>query len=76
MSTLVFRPSLADHDQFLRCVVENPALKNSKIEDSVKLKIHCKYLLHLKHLNALCNRAPARLFPGERERAKVELGRE
>ncbi len=42
-SSLTFVPRVSDHEKELRCVVDNPILDKSEIEDSVVLQVHCEY---------------------------------
>ena len=43
MSVLSFKPEIRDHGKVLTCRAENPGLEKSAIQDSLLLKVHCKY---------------------------------
>ena len=45
MSVLSFKPEIRDHGKVLTCRAENPGLEKSAIQDSLLLKVHCKYFL-------------------------------
>ena len=43
MSVLRYTPERTDHSKVLLCQAENPDLANSAIQDSISLKVHCKF---------------------------------
>ncbi|TRY72468.1 hypothetical protein TCAL_04760 [Tigriopus californicus] len=49
VSVISYIPLISDHGKELRCLVDNPGLKDSTIEDSLILEIHYPPMLSLTH---------------------------
>lgn len=46
VSRIRFRPKSADHMREVTCRAENTEMRGSAIEDTIRLRVHCKYHQH------------------------------